>query len=121
MKIDFPLVADENLSISKKYGMIHSASNSTRDVRGVFIIDPNNIIQAEYFYPTSVGRNIDELVRMVTALERTQSEKVLTPANWKAGDDVMVPTIPKSGASSEELTSEGLYNLAWFMWYKKEK
>jgi peroxiredoxin (alkyl hydroperoxide reductase subunit C) len=119
VKIEFPLVADEDLSVSKKYGMIHPESNTTRDVRGVFIIDPDNIVQAIYFYPKSVGRNTDELVRMVTALERTESDKVMTPANWRAGDDVLVPTIPSSTASQEELASEGFYNLAWFMWYKK--
>jgi len=61
VKIDFPLVADENLAISKKYGMIQPESNTTEDVRGVFIIDPNNKIQAIYFYPKSVGRNTNEL------------------------------------------------------------
>jgi peroxiredoxin (alkyl hydroperoxide reductase subunit C) len=119
LKIDFPLVEDADLSISKKYGMIHSASNTTRDVRGVYIIDPDNIVQAIYFYPTSVGRNTDELVRMVTALEKTHQDKVLTPANWRAGEDVMVPTIPNAASTSEELASQGLYNLTWFMWYKK--
>jgi len=119
VKIDFPLVGDEDLSVSKKYGMIHAASNTTRDVRGVFIIDPDNIIKAIYFYPKEVGRNIDELVRTITALQTTEKSNVLTPANWKAGDDVMVPTIPKSGASRDELADEGLYNLSWWMWYKK--
>jgi len=121
VKIEFPLVADANLSISKKYGMIHTASNTTRDVRGVYIIDPDNIIRAIYFYPKEVGRSTDELLRTLTALQRTESDKVLTPANWKAGEDVMVPTIPNSDASKEELTSDGIYNLTWFMWYKKAK
>jgi peroxiredoxin 2/4 len=121
VKIDFPIVADEDLKISKEYGMIHSASNTTRDVRGVFIIDPDNIIQAIYFYPKEVGRNTDELVRMVSALERTESDKVLTPANWKAGDDVLVQSIPNARATKEELASLGLYNLDWFLWYKKAK
>jgi peroxiredoxin (alkyl hydroperoxide reductase subunit C) len=119
VNIDFPLVDDESLTVSKKYGMIHAASNSTRDVRGVYIIDPNNIVRAIYFYPKEVGRSTDELIRTVTALQRTESDNVLTPANWKAGEDVLVPTIPKANATSEELTSEGLYNLTWFMWYKK--
>jgi peroxiredoxin (alkyl hydroperoxide reductase subunit C) len=119
VSIEFPLVADEDLTISKQYGMIPTTSETTKDVRGVFIIDPDNVIQAVYFYPMTVGRNTDELLRMVTALEKTKSEQVMTPANWKAGDDVLVRTIPSSTASREELASEGLYNLAWFMWYKK--
>jgi peroxiredoxin 2/4 len=76
-------------------------------------------VQAIYFYPKEVGRNTDELVRMITALEKTHSDKVMTPANWKAGEDVLVPTIPNATASKEELESQGIYNLAWFMWYKK--
>jgi peroxiredoxin (alkyl hydroperoxide reductase subunit C) len=121
INITFPLVADVDLSVSKKYGMIHPESNTTRDVRGVFIIDPKNTIRAIYFYPKEVGRNTDELLRMVTALEKTSSEQVMTPANWKAGDDVLIPTIPKTGATQEELASEGIYKLSWFMWYKKAK
>ena len=121
VKIEFPLVADADLSVSKKYGMIHAASNTTRDVRGVYIIDPDNIIRAIYFYPKEVGRSTDELLRTLTALQRTKSDNVLTPANWRAGEDVMVPTIPKADASKEELTSDGIYNLTWFMWYKKAK
>jgi len=99
--------------------MIHSATNTTRDVRGVFIIDPDNIIQAIYFYPMSVGRNTDELVRVVTALEKTKSDQVLTPANWKAGEDVMIRTIPNTTATTDELSHDGIYKLNWFMWYKK--
>jgi peroxiredoxin 2/4 len=118
VKIKFPLVDDDNLDISKKYGMIHSASNTTRAVRGVFIIDPKNIVQAIYFYPTSVGRSTDELLRMVTALETTTADKVMTPANWKAGTDVLSPIPPKVDGN-QEAPASGYYNIAWFMWYKK--
>ena len=61
--IKFPLVDDENLVVSKLYGMIHAPSNTTRDVRGVFIIDPENVVQAIYFYPSNVGRSTEELLR----------------------------------------------------------
>ncbi|RPH33319.1 MAG: peroxiredoxin [Bacteroidales bacterium] len=117
--IKFPLVDDEKLVISKQYGMIHSATNSTIAVRGVFIIDPKDVIQAIYFYPMSVGRNTDELVRMVTALQLTYAENVMTPANWKSGNDFMIPYSPESITSkSKEVPSE-FYNLSWFMWFKK--
>ena len=117
-KIKFPLVDDENIAVSKLYGMIHSESNTTKSVRGVFIIDPNNIIQAIYFYPMNVGRSTDELLRMVSALQISAKEKVLTPVNWKEGKDVLVRTPPKSeGANSNEIA--GYYNPAWFLWYKK--
>ena len=118
VKIKFPLVDDENIAVSKLYGMIHSESNTTRSVRGVFIVDPNNIIQAIYFYPMNVGRSTDELLRMVSALQISAKEKVLTPVNWKEGKDVLVRTPPKSdGKNSTEMA--GYYNPAWFLWYKK--
>jgi len=119
VKIQFPLIEDESLTVSRKYGMLHTESNSPKNVRGVFVIDPDNIIQAIYFYPNAVGRNTDELLRMVTALEKTRSENIMTPANWNAGDDVLIRTIPKTGVSEEELASQGLYALDWFLWYKK--
>jgi peroxiredoxin (alkyl hydroperoxide reductase subunit C) len=119
VKIKFPIIDDENVAISKEYGMIHPETNSTRSVRGVFIIDPNNIVQAMYFYPMSVGRSTDELLRMVTALETTAASKVMTPVNWKAGNDVLVPYAPGKDLSKTATPPEGYYALAWYMWYKK--
>lgn len=119
VKISFPIVSDQSLTVSKEYGMIHAASNTTRAVRGVFIIDPANIVQAIYFYPTNVGRNTDELIRMLTALQTTAAAKVMTPANWKAGNDVLIPYPPKADPNNPQVAPEGYYNLAWFMWYKK--
>jgi peroxiredoxin 2/4 len=121
VKITFPIIDDKNVSISKEYGMIHAESNSTRSVRGVYIIDPNNIIQAIYFYPTSVGRSTDEILRTVSALETTASSKVLTPVNWKTGNDVLVPYNPVSNVDNPDKVPDGYYQLAWYMWYKKER
>ena len=118
VKIKFPLVDDENIAVSKLYGMIHSESNTTRSVRGVFIVDPNNIIQAIYFYPMNVGRSTEELLRMISALQISAKEKVLTPADWKKGKDVLVRTPPKSD-SKNSTEMAGYYNPAWFLWYKK--
>lgn len=119
VKIKFPIVDDANHSISKQYGMIHPLSNSTQSVRGVFIIDPDNIIQAIYFYPPSVGRNTEELVRVVTALQTTSSDKVMTPVNWKAGNDVLVPIPPKTDATGSAVVPAGYYSPVWYLWYKK--
>lgn len=119
VKIKFPLVDDKNVSISKLYGMIHSATNSTQSVRGVFIIDPDNIVQAIYFYPRSVGRNTDELVRVVTALQATTANKVLTPVNWRAGNDLLVPIPPKTDANSTSAVPAGYYSPVWYLWFKK--
>jgi peroxiredoxin (alkyl hydroperoxide reductase subunit C) len=119
VNIKFPIIDDENVAIAKAYGMIHPETNSTRSVRGVFIIDPENIVQAIFFYPMSVGRSTDELLRMVTALETTKASKVLTPVNWKAGNDVLVPYTPGKDLAKTETPPEGYYSPAWYMWFKK--
>ncbi|MCG6188977.1 peroxiredoxin [Maribellus maritimus] len=121
VKINFPIVADLSGKISKKYGMLHSSVNDSRDVRGVFIIDPDNVVQAINFYPMSVGRSIDEIIRTVTALQLTQKENVLTPANWNPGDDVLIPHRPYSIEElkeNPELENQ-FYNVGEFMWFKK--
>ncbi len=122
IKINYPIVADLSGKVSKKYGMIHSM-NDNRDVRGVFIIDPDNVVQAISFYPMSIGRNIDEILRTVAALQLTQKENVLTPYNWKPGDDVLVPHQPYTAdelKANPDLENQ-YYNKGEFMWYKKMK
>ncbi|MBK7710676.1 MAG: redoxin domain-containing protein [Bacteroidales bacterium] len=120
LEIKFPIIDDENVAISKKYGMIHPETNSTRSVRGVFIIDPDNIVQAIYFYPLNVGRSTDELLRVVTALETVSKSIVMTPVNWRAGNDVLVPYVPGQDLTKPDIHPEGYYSLAWYMLYKKE-
>lgn len=115
VKIEFPIVDDKNLSISKKYGMIHSATNSTKDVRGVFILDPENIVRAIYFYPVEVGRSTDELIRSLTALQATHDEWVMTPADWRSGDDVIIPYHPSPNAAADEPVPDDYYQLTWYM------
>jgi peroxiredoxin (alkyl hydroperoxide reductase subunit C) len=119
VNIKFPLVDDKNLSISKKYGMIHAATNTTEAVRGVYIIDPDNFIQAIYFYPRSVGRSTDELLRVVEALKSTSSKEYLSPVNWKPGNDLLVPIPPKTDANSATAVPEGYYSPVWYLWFKK--
>jgi peroxiredoxin (alkyl hydroperoxide reductase subunit C) len=116
--IRFPLVDDESLMIAKKYGMIHPASNSTKNVRGIFIIDPDNVIRIVSFYPMEVGRSTEEILRSITAIQTADRNGVLTPADWRAGNDVLVPVPPKTNTSGS--LPEGYYQLAWFMWYKKD-
>jgi peroxiredoxin (alkyl hydroperoxide reductase subunit C) len=119
VKINFPLAADDNYTISKEYGMIHKGSSSTKDVRAVFIIDPSNIIQAIIYYPMNVGRNIDEIKRTVLALQTSTADKVSTPANWQVGGDVLVPVPPSSGSGNSDALPAGYYKVAWFMLFKK--
>ncbi|MBN1925942.1 MAG: redoxin domain-containing protein [Prolixibacteraceae bacterium] len=118
-KISFPLVADENLAISRKYGMLHPSSNSTKSVRGVFIIDPENIVQMVSFYPMDIGRSMDEILRTVSALQTVAGDNVMTPSDWRPGDDVLIPSLPREYVENPSLVPDDVYNLAWYMWFKK--
>ncbi|WP_319480909.1 redoxin domain-containing protein [uncultured Draconibacterium sp.] len=122
-KIEYPIVADLSGEVSKKYGMLHHSINDKRDVRGVFIIDPNNIIQAISFYPMNVGRNMDEILRTVEALQLTQKGNVLTPMNWQPGDDVLVPHKPYTSDELEQNPElkDQYYHKGEYMWFKKMK
>jgi peroxiredoxin 2/4 len=118
-KISFPIVDDSSLVIAKLYGMLHPESDNSRDVRGVFIIDSENLIRAEFFYPQEVGRNMHELLRTVIALQTVNIHNVMTPANWTQGDDFLVPFPLKSDMSAMNRDSGEYYQLAWFMIFKK--
>ncbi len=87
--ISFPLIADLSTLVAQKYGMIHPQANTTKTVRAVFFIDPVGIIRTILYYPSSVGRNFDELKRVLLALQTGDAFAVSTPANWRPGDDVI--------------------------------
>ena len=119
--IGFPLVDDNNRAIARGYGMIHPNTNSAKDVRGVYIIDPDNKIRAMLFYPMNIGRNLDEVKRMVVALQTSDQANVLTPANWQPGGDVLLPYAGGSSAQSGATPSSdpNLYQLTWYMTFRK--
>ncbi|MCX6282362.1 MAG: peroxiredoxin [Bacteroidetes bacterium] len=120
-KIKFPLISDKNLSISRKYGMLQTSASSTKDVRGVFIINPEDKIAAIFFYPLNIGRNMDEIKRTLIALQTAEKYNVLIPANWTPGQDVMIPS-PKTSADAEKLMkqkSSDLQYLTWYIWFRK--
>jgi peroxiredoxin 2/4 len=114
--IHFPLIDDNTKYISKLYGMLHEPTSSTRDVRGVYIIDTKNKIRAIFFYPSEVGRNLNEIERTVIALQTSDKESVLTPANWKPGDDVLIPYVENNAIKDPRV-----YQIAPFMIAKKLK
>lgn len=119
VKINFPLADDRKFLVSKAYGMIHAGSSSTKDVRGVFIIDPDNIVQAIIYYPMSVGRNMDEIKRTVIALQTVAEGKYSTPANWQQGNDVILKVKPTE-ADLKKPENSGIYDVTWFMTFKKQ-
>lgn len=119
--INFPLIDDQNGTCSKMYGMLHEPVSSNRDIRGVFIIDSENIVRSINFYPTEVGRNMNEIVRIVKALQETSQSHVFTPVNWQDGDDVIVPYFPYTTnelALNPEIANE-YYQLGNRIWFKK--
>ncbi|HNV06235.1 MAG TPA: peroxiredoxin [Petrotogaceae bacterium] len=123
VEVKFPLIEDIKMDVAHKYGMIQPGQSSTQAVRAVFIIDPNAVIRTILYYPLSTGRNFDEIKRIILALQKADNDKVATPANWKPGDDVILPTAGSCGVAKErmESKSEDTYCLDWFMCFKKEK
>jgi len=121
-KIRFPLISDPDLTISSLYGMIEESNNSVkRDIRAVYIIDPDNKMSAIFNYPSNVGRNMQEIKRTLIALQTSEKHNVLTPADWKPGNDVLLPS-PVSLDESRKLENkkgEDIYMRQWYMWYKK--
>ncbi len=120
IKINFPLIEDTNGEISKTYGMLHMPTSSYRDIRGVFIIDDKNIVRSINFYPVEIGRNMQEIVRTIEALQTTQEALVYTPANWEKGDDVIVPYNPTFNAKTTDTESlQNYYKMGNRIWFKK--
>jgi len=90
--LNFPIIADTDRNVSMLYDMIHPGEDDTSTVRSVFIVDPDNKVRTTLTYPKSVGRNFDEILRVIDALQLTDAEPVSTPADWKPGERVIVAT-----------------------------
>ena len=88
--LNFPIVADPDRRVAELYDMIHPGEGDTSTVRSVFIVDPDNKLRLSLTYPKSVGRNFDEIVRVIDALQATDADPIATPADWKPGDRVIV-------------------------------
>ena len=120
VKIEFPFVVDSSSVISHSYGMIDSKSTSNQSVRGVFFIDPENTIRAFQFYPNEVGRNTDEIIRTLKALQyHSNHDNIVIPANWQPGDDVMVPMLTKEDKEELKSPDSRIHFINWYMIYKK--
>ncbi len=92
-ELKFPIVADADLAISKLYDMIHPDQSETAAVRSVYIIDPDKKIRLMMTYPMSVGRNFDEILRVIDALQLGDAKRVVTPADWMPGKKVIIPPV----------------------------
>ncbi len=103
IEVNFPLIEDITMEVSKKYGMIQPGESNTKAVRAVFFIDPAGKIRAIIYYPLSLGRNFDELKRVVIALQTADKFSIATPADWHPGDDVIVPPAGSCGVAKNRV------------------
>lgn len=123
IEVKFPLIEDIRMEVANKYGMIQPGASNTQAVRAVFVIDPKGIIRTILYYPLSTGRNFDEIKRIILALQTADKEACATPADWRPGDDVIVPTAGSCGTAKERMEnqSKDQYCLDWFLCFKKSK
>jgi len=117
-EIGYPIIADLDTKVASQYGMIHPGESATVTVRTVFVIDPKRKIRALIYYPLNVGRNMDEIERLLDALQTSDERGVATPVNWKVGEKVIVPP-PKTVADVAERESHKEYERFDFYLNKK--
>jgi peroxiredoxin (alkyl hydroperoxide reductase subunit C) len=117
--INFPIIADLDMKVAKLYGMLHEASAATAAVRAVFFIDPDRKLRAMIYYPLNVGRNFDEVLRVVDALQTVDKHGVACPANWRPGDKVIVPPPVTVDQAEERVVDKSLEVTDWYF-SKKE-
>ena len=114
VKIPFPIIADLNKEVATLYGMIMPGESKTETSRCVFVIDPKGILRAMIYYPLTTGRNMQEILRLIDALQTSDAHKVATPANWKPGDKVIVPA-PNTIEMAEERVKAGYECVDWYL------
>ncbi|MEJ5203148.1 MAG: peroxiredoxin [Anaerolineales bacterium] len=116
VKIPFPIIADLDRAVATKYGMVQPGASKTEAVRAVFIIDPKGVLRAMImiYYPLTTGRNMQEILRLIDALQTSDKHNVATPANWQPGDKVIVPA-PKTVEMVEENLKAGYEVVDWYL------
>ena len=118
--VDFPIIDDLKGNVAKKYGMIQPDVDETKAVRAVFIIDPESKIRAILYYPQTTGRNLEEIKRVIIALQTTDKFNVSTPCNWEAGDEVIIPVPSTKQEAIERLQNmDNVKCYDWFLCFKK--
>ncbi|MBN1845647.1 MAG: peroxiredoxin [Sedimentisphaerales bacterium] len=120
VEVHFPVISDLTMSVSKAFGMLQPAASTTQAVRAVFLIDPQAVVRAILYYPLSNGRNMDEVKRLLVAMQHSDEHGIATPANWQLGDDVIVPPPGSCGAAKERVEQSGkdVKCLDWFLCLK---
>jgi peroxiredoxin (alkyl hydroperoxide reductase subunit C) len=121
VEVKFPLIEDITMEVAHKYGMIQPGEASTKAVRAVFFIDPKGVIRTILYYPLSLGRNFDEIYRILLGLRTADEFAVATPADWQPGDDVIVPTAGSCGVAKDRMEGKAgeMTCHDWFFCTKK--
>ncbi|MDH4070955.1 MAG: peroxiredoxin [Ignavibacteria bacterium] len=114
VKIPFPVIADLDKRVASAYGMIMPGESKTETSRCVYVIDPDGIIRAMIYYPLTTGRNVQEIVRLIDALQTTDKHRVATPANWKPGEAVILPPPVTQEMAEERMENAGRDCAAWY-------
>lgn len=105
---DFPIIADIDMKVSKLYGMLQPNESETAAVRAVYFIDPKKKIRLIMYYPLNIGRNMDEIIRVLEALQTSDEYKVAMPLNWRKGDKVIVPPPKTLDEMNERLAEKNI-------------
>jgi len=121
IEVRFPVIADLKMDVAHKFGMLQPNEDDTHAVRAVFIMDPEAKVRAILYYPLSNGRNMDEVMRLLVAMQTSDEHGVATPANWVPGDEVIVPPPGSCGQAEERVEGAGddYRCLDWFLCLKK--
>lgn len=119
VKVSYPLIADLDTKVAQKYGMIHPGASSTATVRCVFIIDDDGLMRAMVYYPLTNGRSVDEILRIVQALQLNKKQGVATPEGWKPGDKVIIPP-PLTLADAEKRVADKTLQVTDWYFSKKQ-
>ncbi len=121
VEVTFPVISDLTMKVSKAFGMLQPSASTTQAVRAVFLIDPAAVVRAIFYSPLSNGRNMEEIKRMLVAMQLSDRHKVATPANWQPAEDVIVPPPGSCGTAKErvEQPAAGTKVLDWFMVFRK--
>ncbi|MDV2583401.1 peroxiredoxin [Alkalibacillus haloalkaliphilus] len=115
VEIEFPVIADLDQKVAQKYGMIHPNDSGTETNRAVFVIDDQQVVKSIIYYPLTTGRNMDEIVRLVKALQTTAEHQVSTPADWTPGDKVIVPPPASKQEADARVKDESLEVIDWYI------
>jgi peroxiredoxin (alkyl hydroperoxide reductase subunit C) len=120
VEVKFPLIEDITMEVAKKYGMIQPGEDTTKAVRAVFFIDPKGVIRTIIYYPLSLGRNFDEIYRVLIALKAADEFGVATPADWRPGDDVIIGPAGSCGSAKDRMDGkEDMECQDWFFCSRK--